>query len=122
MRTTVKEDLLTGNPLDGELEDHHIYPYSLNKSGLSKSKLNSIVNKILVSKNTNRDISNTNPDKYLVEVANSHREHGSTGDFDRRLKACFIPYSSSDSDFESKFSKNMFSSRSEEHTSELQSH
>jgi len=108
MRTTVKEDLLTGNALDGELEDHHIYPYSLNKSGLSKSKLNSIVNKILVSKNTNRDISNTNPDKYLSELVELHKESGSTGDFDRRLSACFIPYPSCDPDFESKFSKNTF--------------
>ena len=108
MRTTVKEDLLTGNPLDGELEDHHIYPYSLNKSGLSKSRLNSIVNKILVSKKTNREISNTNPDKYLVELAKSHREHGNTADFDRRLRTCFIPYSSSDSEFGNKFSKNTF--------------
>lgn len=108
MRTTVKEDLLTGNPLDGDLEDHHIYPYSLNKSGLSKNKLNSIANKILVSRATNREISNTNPDKYLHDIAKSHREHGNTGDFDRRLKACFIPYSASDPEFQDKFSKNMF--------------
>jgi len=108
MRTTVKEDLLTGNSLDGDLEDHHIYPYSLNKSGLSKGKLNSIVNKILVSKSTNRDISNTNPGKYLSELAKFHRENGSTGDFDRRLDACFIPYSSSSEDFEIKFSKSVF--------------
>jgi hypothetical protein len=108
MRTTVKEDLLTGNPLDGELEDHHIFPYSLNKSGLSKGRLNSIVNKVLVSKNTNRTISNTNPDQYLVEVAGVNREHGTTSDFDRRLKTCFIPYSSAESDFENRFAKNMF--------------
>lgn len=108
MRTTVKEDLLTGNPLDGELEDHHIFPYSLNKSGLNKSRLNSIVNKILVSKNTNREISNTNPDKYLSELAKSHIEHGTSSECDRRLNACFIPYSSSESDFENRFSKNMF--------------
>jgi hypothetical protein len=108
MRTTVKEDLLTGNPLDGDLEDHHIYPYSLNKSGLSKNRLNSIANKILVSKNTNREISNTNPDKYLYDVAKSHIEHGNTADFDRRLKACFIPYSASDDNFQDRFSKNMF--------------
>lgn len=108
MRTTVKEDLLTGHPLEGELEDHHIYPYSLNKSGLNKNKLNSIVNKILVSKNTNRDIGNTNPDKYLYELATHHQNSGSTGDFDRRLKDCFIPYLSSDAGFENKFSPDSF--------------
>jgi len=110
MRTTVKEDLLTGNPLDVELEDHHIFPFSLNKSGLSKNLLNSIANKILVSKNTNRDIGNTNPDKYLIEVAKSHKKHGNTGELDRRLKACFIPYSSSDDDFGAYFSKDKFDS------------
>lgn len=108
MRTTVKEDLLTGNTLNGDLEDHHIFPYSLNKSGLSKNKLNSIVNKILISKNTNRNISNTNPDKYLFDVAKSYIDHGNTSEFDRRLTACFIPYSSSEKDFEKKLSKDMF--------------
>ncbi len=108
MRTTVKEDLLTGNTLDDNLEDHHIYPYSLNKSGLNKGKLNSIVNKILVSRSTNRSISNTNPDKYLSDISRLHQENGSTGDFDRRLIACFIPYTSSDPDFDSKFSKDVF--------------
>jgi len=108
MRTTVKEDLLTGHTLEGELEDHHIFPYSLNKSGIMKSKLNSIVNKILISRSTNRDISNTNPDKYLADIAKLHRDNGSTGDFDRRLIACFIPYSSSEIDFDSKFEKGVF--------------
>ncbi len=110
MRTTVKEDLLTGNPLDEELEDHHIFPYSLNKSGLSKNRLNSIVNKILVSKNTNRRISNTNPDKYLSDLAEDHRKHGTTSDLDRRLKACFIPYSPFENGFKNGFSKDSFDS------------
>lgn len=108
MRTTVKEDLLTGNHLDGELEDHHIFPYSLNKSGLERVKLNSITNKIIVSKSTNRKISNTNPEKYLGDIAKSHREHGNTGELDRRLKACFIPYSSSEETFEKYFSTDRF--------------
>ena len=108
MRTTVKEDLLTGRPLDGELEDHHIYPYSLNKSGINKGKLNSIVNKVLLSKHTNRDIGNNNPDHYLSEVSEIHRKNGSTGDLDRRLEACFIPYSSSSPDFSSHFSIESF--------------
>lgn len=108
MRTTVKEDLLTGNNLEGELEDHHIYPYSLNKSGINKGKLNSIANKVLVSKTTNRLISDTNPDKYLSDLAKQHTKSGSTGDFDRRLSSCFIPYSSSDTTFESNLSPDNF--------------
>ncbi len=110
MRTTVKEDILTGNHLNGELEDHHIFPYSLNKSGLEKWKLNSIANKIVVSKSTNRKISNTNPEKYLGDIASSCREHGNTGDLDRRLQTCFIPYSSSRKDFKKHFSTDNFDS------------
>lgn len=105
MRTTVKEDLITGNSLDGDLEDHHIYPYSLNKSGLNKSNLNSIANKIIISKVSNRTISNNNPDKYLVEIANISRREGNCSELDRRLKTCFIPYSSKDDSFESSVGK-----------------
>lgn len=108
MRTTVREDLLTGQILHGDLEDHHIFPYSLYKSGLSKNKLNSIANKIIVSKETNRDIGSTNPDKYLIELAKHHQREGNTADLDRRLSACFIPYSSAKNDFESYFQKNYF--------------
>ena len=85
MRTTVREDLITGNILNGDLEDHHIYPYSLNKSGLSKNKLNSIANRIIVSKETNRDIGNTNPDKYLADLADHHRNEGNTADLARTI-------------------------------------
>lgn len=108
MRTTLKEDLITGNLLVGEVEDHHIYPYSLCKSGLSKSKLNSIANKIIVSKETNRCISDTNPDKYLFDLAVMHKKEGTVGDFDRRLECCFVPYSSTLDGFGNLFSKENF--------------
>lgn len=108
MRTTVKEDLLTGNSLGGDLEDHHIFPYSLNKSGINKNKLNSIANKIIVSKETNRSINNLNPDKYLYDVVMRHKSEGTTGELNRRLKCCFIPYSSDSFDFQKKISKENF--------------
>lgn len=114
MRTTVKEDLLTGNLLEGDLEDHHIFPYSLTKSGISSAKLNSIVNKIIVSKSTNREIGNTNPDKYLVDLAELHLSQGSQGDLDRRLKNSFIPYTSSDSGLRKKLSKDNYETFLEE--------
>jgi hypothetical protein len=108
MRTTVKEDLLTGNPLDGDLEDHHIFPYCLTKSGLSSTRLNSIVNKIIVTKATNRSISNSNPDKYLVDLANGHISQGMHGDLDRRFKNSFIPYSPTDERLKEKLSKDNY--------------
>ncbi|MBI3656309.1 MAG: hypothetical protein HY232_07780 [Acidobacteria bacterium] len=108
MRTTVREDLLTGNPLGANLEDHHIFPYSLNKSGVSKHRLNSIVNRIIVSQETNRMISNLNPDKYLADLVKHHISEGNTGELDRRLANCFIPYLSSDPEFIHRFSKDNF--------------
>ncbi len=108
MRTTVKEDLITGNALSGNLEDHHIFPYSLNKSGLSKNKLNSIANKIIVSEETNRTIGNNNPDKYLIELVENHRREGNLADLERRLKACLIPYSSTHDYFEISMRKDSF--------------
>ncbi|ODC04102.1 hypothetical protein BFW38_11760 [Terasakiispira papahanaumokuakeensis] len=108
MRTTVKEDLMTGNSLDGDLEDHHIYPYSLNKSGLNKNKLNSIANKIIVSRESNRDIGDSNPDKYFMEIIRHHQCEGNSADLDRRLASCLIPYSSTDPNFERYVSKESF--------------
>lgn len=108
MRTTVKEDLLTGNALSGNLEDHHIFPYALNKSGISKNFLNSIANKIIVSHVTNRKSSDANPDSYLINLVKLHRSQGSTGDLDRRLNNCFLPFSSNDSELEMKLSKENF--------------
>ena len=87
---------------------NHIFPFSLNKSGITNSKLNSIVNKVTVSKSTNREIGNTNPDKYLVDLAKVFLEQGSTGDLDRRFGNCIIPYSSTDKDFKEKLSKERF--------------
>jgi len=108
MRTTVREDLLTGNHLDGDLEDHHIFPYSLTKSGVDKSKLNSIVNRIVISKSSNREIGSINPDKYLADLVRQHNVEGTTKELNRRLTNSFIPYSADDPDFEEKISKNNF--------------
>ncbi|MVF20310.1 DUF262 domain-containing protein [Methylocaldum sp. BRCS4] len=110
MRTTARQDLLTGNHLENDLEDHHIYPFSLVKSGINKNKLNSIVNRIVVSKISNRDISNLNPEKYLVDVLHRHKEEGSLGDLDRRLQNCFIPYRANDPEFAMKIAKENFDS------------
>jgi hypothetical protein len=109
MRTTVREDLITGNILNDNLEDHHIFPYSLGKSGLNKNRLNSIVNRIIISQESNRNISNTNPDKYLFDLITTYSKEGNIGDLERRLKNCFIPYDPKDSDsFKQKMSKEYF--------------
>lgn len=92
MRTVTREDLLTGRPLSGDLEEHHIYPYSLNKSGIHKNKLNSIANKIIVSKKTNRDISNTNPEKYITDLIETNRAQGTLTQLQNRFRSSLLPF------------------------------
>ncbi len=93
MRNNAKKDLMTGDPLDNNTEDHHIYPYALYKSGLKKNALNSIANKVIVSKSTNRDLRDKNPEKYLVALIEQNKNLGTTAVLDR-IKACLIPYNS----------------------------
>jgi hypothetical protein len=108
MRTTVREDLITGNILN-DVEDHHIYPYSLVKlNGLNKSKINSIANKIMLSQKSNRSISNVNPEKYFKDLANRYLSEGNIGDINRRLKNCLLPYKVDEPDFSKKFSRENF--------------
>ncbi|NKC14373.1 MAG: DUF262 domain-containing protein [Gammaproteobacteria bacterium] len=108
MRNTIRKDFMTGSALQGDLEDHHIFPYALNKSGLPKRQLNSIANRIIVSKSTNRDLADRNPDAYMPELASLHVDQGSHQDLDRRLQTCFIPYSCSEPEFEKRFRKEAF--------------
>ena len=109
MRTTASCDLLTGIPLQDQTEDHHIFPYSLWKlSGFNRNKINSVVNRIIVSKETNRNISNTNPIKYLVELIEKHKKEGNTGDLNRRFDNLFIPYDANDLSFCEKISNEKF--------------
>lgn len=96
MSSTATHDLVTGSSLKGEIEDHHFYPYSLVKSGLEKNKLNSIANKILVSKITNRQISNDNPEKYILELVKKYQKEGTISELSKIFEACYIPYKAND--------------------------
>ena len=57
----------------------------------------------MFQKVTNRNISNQNPEKYLIELAQYHHELGKSAEFDRRLYSCFIPYQSSEPNFKQYF-------------------
>lgn len=95
MKMTAKEDLITGSTLsdNDDVEDHHIFPSSLAKSNrIDKKKLSSIANIIVLSKESNQKISNTHPDQYLGEELERHKSEGNIGDFNQRLRNCFIPY------------------------------
>jgi hypothetical protein len=108
MRMTSVLDLMTGNKLNGDLEDHHIFPYSLTKSGINKNKINSIVNRIIISKDSNRTIGNTNPDKYIADLISLHKKEGTLPELDRRLRDCLFPYSSQSTDIRGLLHKDKF--------------
>lgn len=92
MRSTAKTDLLTGEELNNELEDHHIFPKALTKSNVTKPLLESIANKIIVSKKTNRLIGSKNPDSYLVSIIDENIKSGTFNDLKRRFDSLLIPY------------------------------
>jgi len=97
MKMTAKKDLITGSILsdNDDVEYHNIFPSSLAKSdGVELKKLNSIANRIVLSKKSNKDISNTHTslNQYLGERLEQHKSKGNIGDFNQQLRNCFIPY------------------------------
>jgi hypothetical protein len=92
MATTANEDLVSGDSLDKELEDHHIFPRSLSKkSDLSPQELDSIVNRLVISKVTNQKLSDRKPDDYFLELQSLATQNGIIPDVNRRLQGCLIP-------------------------------
>jgi hypothetical protein len=57
---------------------------------------------------TTFDYFSINPDKYLYDVVCQHRKEGNTGDLNRRLETCFIPYKADDPEFQRKVSIDKF--------------
>ncbi len=59
-------DFFTGQSIElSKLEEHHLFP---KKSGLRLSKVNSILNKTLISDATNRSILNKKPSGYIGDI------------------------------------------------------
>ena len=60
------KDFKQGEPLEFNLlDDHHIFPYSRADEYNAKQTINSVLNKTLIAALTNKEISNTEPSKYL---------------------------------------------------------
>lgn len=95
MATTATVDLVDGTPLDKDLEDHHIYPRSLRKkissSDLAFKNIESIVNKLIISKSTNRNLSDKLPNEYFSELQKTSQDNGIVLDVSKRLRDCLIP-------------------------------
>ena len=92
--TTIRLDLLSGEMIsrESELHDHHIYPQNAHRShGLEKRLLDSICNRIYISKKSNLEIGEGYPDKYFGRFAEMAREQGTIDGFRRRMADCMIP-------------------------------
>lgn len=87
-----KEDLLTGNSLDDDIQYHHIFPRSLAKShGIKTHKLESVANRIAVSRKTNSKLSDQQPSKYMHTLIERSIKDGTIEDVESRLAGLSMP-------------------------------
>lgn len=94
LAATCKEDFLTGKPLSaGEIHQHHFFPQSLAKNqGISANLLDSIANRIPVSRQTNETLSDRLPTDYMREVIANAAAAGTLPQLKRRLENSLIPW------------------------------
>ncbi|MCI5159603.1 MAG: hypothetical protein D3906_14475, partial [Candidatus Electrothrix sp. AUS1_2] len=93
----ISEDLYNGESLaDEDLEEHHIFPKAYcNREGLKIKLCESIVNRIVISKKSNRKLLDTSPREYFKDILNQAKDSGTIVGAAARLQACFIPNSNS---------------------------
>ncbi len=110
---TAKKDFISGETLGiTELEDHHIFPLSLSKgqSKEYKNLLNSIINRIVISKKTNRELTNRHPADYFRELRKTVLADKTIVEAKRRLKDCCLPDNIESPDFSKQFEDSNFES------------
>lgn len=91
MAMNANEDLITGKPLE-DVEYHHIFPRSFVKSkSISASKIESVVNRIAVSKKTNRNLADKEPLKYVDSLIKKSISDGTLDDVQARLSSLLMP-------------------------------
>ena len=90
-------DLLTGQQLIEDIEYHHIFPRSLAKnSTVSRIKLENVLNRLDVSKSTNRKLSDKLPVIYMKNLIKDSELHGVVSDVKERLAKLLLPDNMSD--------------------------
>jgi hypothetical protein len=109
MATRANIDLVTGETLDFDLEDHHIFPRSLRKkTDVTIENIDSIVNRLIISKSTNQTLSDRLPSDYFLELRNNAVQSGIVRDVNNRLKGCLIPGNIDSEDFIRQFDISKF--------------
>lgn len=90
MALNAREDLLTGAQLSaGDFEYHHIFPRSLTQ--LTLKKLDNVLNFVIVTRETNRTLSNTLPSVYMRNLLSMTRQGQTNGALQQRLHALMLP-------------------------------
>jgi hypothetical protein len=104
-----KVDLLTGDQLGADAEDHHIFPASFEKKHhLTRSRLESIANKLLVSPATNRRLSDDPPAKYMSELRSEVLGAGTTERVSERLAWGALPPTIQDAKYADRYDVSRF--------------
>jgi len=107
MATTSRHDLLTGSSIDSEsqLQDHHLFPKRLSKThGIPSDRLDTIVNRLPLLAESNRKLSDREPQDYFEELKKSALRTGTMGDLRRRLTDAMIPGNPEDENWAESFS------------------
>lgn len=80
LRWRNSRDLWTNETIDvNDVEDHHIFPAVISRRDSDKNlkrNLDSIVNRLLISKSTNRMLGDRYPSDYLLGLINDAAQHG----------------------------------------------
>lgn len=101
LRHRIGQDLWTSERLDyNNVEDHHLFPAAIHKrNGVPKKLLDSIANRILVSRDTNRNLGDRLPGDYFNELLLIARKQGTPEALKDRLeRACIPEWSAGDLD------------------------
>jgi hypothetical protein len=92
--SNLRVDVLTGASLiAADVEEHHIFPRAGRHGSARKRKLyDSIVNRTLVLRSTNRKLSNEKPEVYFGRMADEARRAGMLEALQSRLREHLIPW------------------------------
>ena len=93
---------------NAELDDHHIFPRNAKKFGLPTNLLDSICNRVWLSRSINRSIRDKLPEEYLGKLAEDARKSGTLPEFKERMSDCLIPGDPTDLSWEKGFTVNNF--------------
>ncbi|MDR0786730.1 MAG: DUF262 domain-containing protein [Gemmatimonadota bacterium] len=105
LRWKCKSDLWTDEQTQpDDVEDHHIFPSALHRrNGLNKRFLDSVANRLLVSKSTNRYIKDRSPQDYMERMWSSAAQNGTLTKKKALLHSACIPVYDTKEEFIAQF-------------------